>query len=166
MSQSFWNVYKAKVLQTFNAEEDGETLEESDTAEIIEPEIPENEDDGLNMSQIAKKVQGTFGWRTVTSLFTKEEEQRTDERIEQRPEMATEQTSSSCTSDNPAQKSSSALWNVFTSRWQQSTVQHSEARGVLAEPPEEHNEAQHVEETPFRWGFLTSKLAELRSKNE
>ncbi|XP_075706701.1 uncharacterized protein C1orf232 homolog [Rhinoderma darwinii] len=133
---------------------------------MIEPDNPENGDEGLNMSQLARKVQGSFGWRTVTSLFTKEEEQETDQRFEQRPEIAAEQTPSSHTSDNPPQKSSSPLWNVFTSRWHQSAVQRSEAIGVLAEPPEEHNEAQHVEETPFRWSFLTSKLAELRSKNE
>ncbi|KAM3933725.1 uncharacterized protein C1orf232 homolog [Leptodactylus fuscus] len=163
MSQSFWKVYKTKVLQTFNAEQDGEALEESDAAEIIEPEKSELEDEGINMSQLAKKVQGTFGWRTVTSLFTKEDEEVADQREEERPEMSTEQTPSS---DTTPQKSSSALWDVFTSRWQQSTVQRSEARGVLAEPPEEHIEAQHVEETPFRWSFLTSKLAELRNKNE
>ncbi|XP_071993179.1 uncharacterized protein C1orf232 homolog isoform X1 [Engystomops pustulosus] len=166
MSQSFWKVYKAKVLQTFNAEHDEEAFEENDTAEIIEPEKSENGDEVLNMSQLAKKVQGTFGWRTVTSLFTKEEDQGTDQRDEQRPEMSAEQTPSSRTSDSPPQKSSSALWDVFTSRWQQSNTQRSEARGVLAEPPEEHNEAQRAEETPFRWSFLTSKLAELRSKNE
>ncbi|XP_056413434.1 uncharacterized protein C1orf232 homolog isoform X1 [Hyla sarda] len=166
MSQSFWKVYKAKVLQTFNAEQDGEVLEESDTPET-EPENPENGEEGMNMSQLAKKVQATFGWRTVTSLFTKEdEEEGTDQRVEQRQEIATEQTPSSRTSDNPPQKSSTALWNVFTSRWQQNTVQRSEAKGVLAEPPEEHNEAKNGEETPFRWNFLTSKLAELRSKNE
>ncbi|CAJ0966755.1 unnamed protein product [Ranitomeya imitator] len=112
------------------------------------------------------QVQGTFGWKTVTSLFTKEEEHGTDGRVEQEPEITTEETPASCTSDNHPQKSSSALWNVFTSRWQQNTVQRSEARGVLAEPPEERNEAQHVEETPFKWSFLTKKLEELRSKNE
>lgn len=38
------------------------------------------------------QVQGTFGWRTVTALFTKdEEEEGTDQRVEQSPEMATEQ---------------------------------------------------------------------------
>ncbi|XP_069828652.1 uncharacterized protein C1orf232 homolog [Dendropsophus ebraccatus] len=165
MSQSFWKVYKAKVLQTFNAEQDGETLEESETTEI-EPENPENGEEGLNMSQLAKKVQGTFGWRTVASLFTKEEEEETDQGVEQQPEMETEQNPSYRTSETPPQKSSSALWNVFASRWQQSNAQRSEARGVLAEPPEEHNEAPRAEETPFRWSFLTSKLAELRSKNE
>ncbi|XP_040277825.1 uncharacterized protein C1orf232 homolog [Bufo bufo] len=165
MSQSFWKVYKAKVLQTFNTEQNEEAHEESDTTEIIEPENQENGDEGLNMSQLARKVQGTFGWRTVTSLFTREE-QETDQRVEQASEMETEETASSRTSDNPPQKSSSALWDVFTSRWQQSTVQPSEAKGVLEEPPEEHSETHHVEETPFKWGFLTSKLAELRSKNE
>ncbi|KAM4048002.1 uncharacterized protein C1orf232 homolog [Anomaloglossus baeobatrachus] len=166
MSQGFWKVYKTKVLQTFNADHEEETMEESDSTEIIEPENPENGDEGINMSHFAKKVQGTFGWKTVTSLFTKEEDHGTDQRVEQEPEMTTEQTPSSCTSDNHPQKSSSPLWNVFTSRWQQSTVQRSEARGVLAEPPEEYNEAQHVEETPFKWSFLTKKISELRSKNE
>ncbi|XP_063810824.1 uncharacterized protein C1orf232 homolog [Pseudophryne corroboree] len=166
MSQNFWKVYKAKVLQTFNTEQDGETHEESDTAEIINAENMDNGDEGLNMSHLAKKVQGAFGWRSVTSLFTKEEEHRTDENIEHRPEQAAEQSPSSHPPDNLPQKSPSALWDVFSTRWHQSSAEHSEARGVLSEPPPEQHEAQQAEETPFRWSFLTSKLADLRSKSD
>ncbi|KAM4796322.1 uncharacterized protein C1orf232 homolog [Rhinophrynus dorsalis] len=159
MSQNFWKLYKAKVLQTFNTEQEGETHEESDTAEMIEPENPESEDEGINMSQIAKKVQGALGWRSVTSLFHKEGEQKAEQEAEQPP--------AQLSSDNPQEKRSSALWDVFASRWQQSSAERSEAQGVLAEPPEGPTEAQQSEpeEIPFRWGFLTSKLAELRSKS-
>ncbi|XP_075051642.1 uncharacterized protein C1orf232 homolog [Mixophyes fleayi] len=166
MSQSFWKIYKAKVLQTFNAEQDGETHEESESAEIIEAENLDNGGEELNMSHFARKVQGAFGWRSVTSLFTKEEEQRTDQKVEERPEQTVEQSPLSHPPDNPPQKKPSALWDVFSSRWHQSTAERSEARGVLSEPPDDHNEAQQAQETPFRWSFLTSKLADLTSKSD
>ncbi|XP_075437521.1 uncharacterized protein C1orf232 homolog isoform X2 [Ascaphus truei] len=157
--QGFWKVYKAKVLQTFNAEQEGEAQEESYTAEVIEPDTPDVEDEGLNMSHLARKVQGALGWRSVTSLFSKEEEQR--------PEQGAEQPSASCPSEaTPHERSSSGLWDVFANRWQQSSVEPPEPQGVLAEPPEEHSEAQYPEEMPFKWGFLTSKLAELRGKSD
>ncbi|OCT94464.1 uncharacterized protein C1orf232-like [Xenopus laevis] len=156
MSQNFWKLYKSKVLQSFNAEQEEEPKEENDTVEMIEEENPEVEAEGLNMSQLAQKVQGALGWRSVASLFSKEEEQQPEQVEEQSPEEQPK--------DNPPPKRSSALWDVFANRWQQSSAERSEARGVLAEPPEEPNEVQ-PEETPFRWGFLTSKIAELRSKN-
>ncbi|KAM4700644.1 uncharacterized protein C1orf232 homolog [Discoglossus pictus] len=162
MSQGFWRVYKAKVLQTFNAEQEGEIQEESDIAEMIEPETPDVEDEGINMSQLARKVQGALGWRSVTSIFSREEQ----ERVEQRPEQGEEETPVPQPTESPPQRTSSALWGVFTSRWQQSTAERSEERGVLAELPSEPSEPQRQEEAPFKWGFLTSKLSELRSKNE
>ncbi|XP_075437523.1 uncharacterized protein C1orf232 homolog isoform X4 [Ascaphus truei] len=129
------------------------------TAEVIEPDTPDVEDEGLNMSHLARKVQGALGWRSVTSLFSKEEEQR--------PEQGAEQPSASCPSEaTPHERSSSGLWDVFANRWQQSSVEPPEPQGVLAEPPEEHSEAQYPEEMPFKWGFLTSKLAELRGKSD
>ncbi|XP_068125307.1 uncharacterized protein C1orf232 homolog [Hyperolius riggenbachi] len=140
--------------------------QQSDTSEMIENENQENEEEGLNMSQIARKVQGAIGWRSVTSLFSNDDEHRTDPRAEPRPEQAMEQPSSSRSPDNPSEKRSTALWDVFSSKWQQRSAERSEARGVLSEPPEEHNEAHQPEETPFRWNFLTSKLAELRSKGD
>ncbi|KAM5180429.1 uncharacterized protein C1orf232 homolog [Mantella aurantiaca] len=166
MSQGFWKVYKAKVLQTFGTEQDGEALEESNTTEVIENESQDNGDEGLNMSQLAKKVQGAFGWRSVTSLFSKDDEHRTEQDVEQIVEQAPEQAPPPCSEDHPSEKRPSALWDVFSSRWQQRSAERSEAIGVLADPPAEQNEVHHAEETPFKWNFLTSKLAELRSKNE
>ncbi|KAM9321573.1 uncharacterized protein C1orf232 homolog [Gastrophryne carolinensis] len=163
---SLWSVYKAKVLQTFGTESDGEMPEESDTSEIIENENQENDAEGLNMSHLARKVQGAFGWKGVSSLFFKDEEQRTDQVVEQQPEQVLEQSPSSRFQDNPSEKRSSALWSVFTNKWQQRSAERTEARGVLSEPPAEQNESDHAEETPFRWNFLTSKLAELRSKSD
>ncbi|XP_063309297.1 uncharacterized protein C1orf232 homolog isoform X1 [Pelobates fuscus] len=167
MSQAFWKVYKSKVLQTFNAEEDGEIQEESDTAEMIEPEKQDMGEEGLNMSQLAKKVQGALGWRSITSLFGKEEEEhRTDHGADTRPEEEEEQPSSPNLQETPQERNPSALWSVFSRRWQQSSTERTQSRGVLAEPPVDSNVAQHTEETPFRWGFLTSKIAELRSKSD
>ncbi|XP_053562938.1 uncharacterized protein C1orf232 homolog [Bombina bombina] len=163
MSQGFWRVYKAKVLQTFNTEQETEYQEESDTAEMIEPENPDVGDEGLNMSQLARKVQGSLGWRSVTSLFSKEEDQRTEERQEHEEDQPPVQLPSDTT---PERTSSSALWDVFSNRWRQSAAQRTEERGVLAEPPAELNETQHHEETTFKWGFLTSKLSELRNKSD
>ncbi|XP_053310506.1 uncharacterized protein C1orf232 homolog [Spea bombifrons] len=166
MSQGFWKVYKAKVLQTFNAEQDGETQEENDTTEIIEPESPDIGEEGLNMSQLAKKVQGAFGWRSVTSLFSKDEDQRMDQRAEYTTEQESEQPPCPPPQENPPERNPSALWGVFSSRWHQNSAERSQGRGVLAEPPVESSSTQQFEETPFRWGFLTSKLAELRSKGD
>ncbi|XP_072277858.1 uncharacterized protein C1orf232 homolog [Pyxicephalus adspersus] len=165
MSQSFWKIYKAKVLQTFGTEQDGETFEESNTSEVIQDESQDNEVEGLNMSQLARKVQGAFGWRSVTSLFTKDDEHRSDQDVEQMEEQVPEEAPQSSL-DYPSEKRSSPLWDVFTSRWQQRSAEHSEAQGVLADPPEQQNEVHQAEETPFKWSFLTSKLAELRSKND
>ncbi|XP_077337198.1 uncharacterized protein C1orf232 homolog [Lithobates pipiens] len=163
---SLWKTYKTKVLQTFGTEEDGETLEESHPSEVTENENQEDGDEGLNMSQLARKVQGAFGWSSVTSLFSKDDDHRTDQDVDQMAEQAPEQAPPSRSLDHPSEKRSSALWGVFTNRWQQKTSEHSEAKGVLADPPAEQNEAHHVEETPFKWNFLTTKLAELRSKSD
>ncbi|KAM8976258.1 uncharacterized protein C1orf232 homolog [Pelodytes ibericus] len=164
MSQGFWKVYKAKVLQTFNAEQ--EDMQENDTTEMIEPENQAEDEEGLNMSQLAKKVQGALGWRSVTSLFSKEEEQGAGHTEETRPEQEIEQPPCQHPPENLPERNPSALWDVFSSRWQQGSAERSQGKGVLAEPPVESNAAQHTEETPFKWGFLTSKLAELRSKGD
>ncbi|KQL61173.1 testis development-related protein-like protein [Amazona aestiva] len=79
MAQGFWQLYKAKVLQTLGeARADGALQDEGDQPELMEmAEPPVLMEEGPSpVSQLARKVQGVGarGWRTLSSLFTREDE--------------------------------------------------------------------------------------------
>ncbi|XP_069478908.1 uncharacterized protein C1orf232 homolog [Ambystoma mexicanum] len=179
MSNAFWKVYKAKVLQTFGNEQAEELQEERDQPEILESDSSSPMDEGMqSVSQLAQKVQGAGakGWRTMASLFNKEDEDQllTPEPIPDHPLAPKPE-------DAPKEKKF-GLWDVFATKWQQTSVNRNEAQSEFSDHmtenstvPEEPsnddpyssngNDIQEPAETPFKWGFLTSKLAELKSKN-
>ncbi|KAJ1176296.1 hypothetical protein NDU88_001578 [Pleurodeles waltl] len=179
MSQAFWKVYKAKVLQTFGSEQEEELHEERDQPELIESGSPPPMDEGMqSVSQLAQKVQGAGakGWRTMASLFNKEDEHKLltpdpvpDHPLAPKPE-------------EPPKEKKLGLWDVFATKWQQTSINRDDTQSEYSEHVAENssiseepvnedpyssngNETPEPAEMPFKWGFLTSKLAELKSKN-
>ncbi|XP_053254690.1 uncharacterized protein C1orf232 homolog isoform X2 [Podarcis raffonei] len=156
MTQGFWKVYKAKVLQTLGGE------------------LPEEE--------LQDEVQGVGvkGWRSVSSLFSREDEHKLlapepcpDHPLAARPE-----------EDSPSEKKTSGLWDVFATKWQQTSAlekaaskaesgdQMSEGTGASGEMAAEEdsctsldNDLREAEGVAFKWSFLTSKLAEIKNKS-
>ncbi|XP_028594613.2 uncharacterized protein C1orf232 homolog isoform X2 [Podarcis muralis] len=156
MTQGFWKVYKAKVLQTLGGE------------------LPEEE--------LQDEVQGVGvkGWRSVSSLFSREDEHKllapepcADHPLAARPE-----------EDSPSEKKTSGLWDVFATKWQQTSAlekaaskaesgdQMSEGIGASGEMAAEEasctsldNDLREAEGVAFKWSFLTSKLAEIKNKS-
>nr|XP_042700595.1 uncharacterized protein C1orf232 homolog [Chrysemys picta bellii] len=83
-----------------------------------------------------------------------------------------------------AEKTTSGFWDVFATKWQQASALDkktappefsepaAEFSGAPGEPPGEEptysnngSDLREPEEGAFKWGFLVSKLAEIRNKN-
>ncbi|XP_060131770.1 uncharacterized protein C1orf232 homolog [Zootoca vivipara] len=185
MTQGFWKVYKAKVLQTLGGElPDEEFQDERDNPELMETtDSTLLTEEGSNpVSQLARRVQGVGvkGWRSVSSLFSREDEHKLlapepcpDHPLAARPE-----------EDSPSEKKTSGLWDVFATKWQQTSAlekaaskaesgdQMSEGVGAAGEMADEEasctsldNDLRDAEGVAFKWSFLTSKLAEIKNKS-
>ncbi|XP_074832160.1 uncharacterized protein C1orf232 homolog [Carettochelys insculpta] len=187
MTQGFWRTYKSKVLQSLGGEgpeEEEELEEERDHPKLVETaDAPVLTEEGSNpISQLARRVQGAGarGWRTMSALFNREDEHKL-------------LTSEPCT-DHPlapkpaelpsAEKPMSGFWDAFATKWQQaSALDKTTAQPEAGEPAAEFSGApgeprgeepncssrgsdfHEAEEGAFKWGFLVSKLAEIRNKN-
>nr|XP_008118775.1 PREDICTED: testis development-related protein isoform X1 [Anolis carolinensis] len=185
MTQAFWKVYKAKVMQTLGGESQEEDLED----ERESPELMETTDstllteEGSNpVSQLARRVQGAGAksWRTVSSLFSREDEHKllasepcADHPLAAKPE-----------EDSASEKRTAGLWDVFASKWPQPSglekmvdPREPPARGrsgdSAAEEEEEgeaggtgqDNDLREAEGMAFKWSFLTNKLAEMKNRS-
>ncbi|XP_044527290.1 uncharacterized protein C1orf232 homolog [Gracilinanus agilis] len=79
MNQAFWKTYKSKVLQTLGGESGEELSEETESPVLADQEAVQLTEEASNpMSQLARRVQGAGakGWRTMSSLFNKEDEDK------------------------------------------------------------------------------------------
>ncbi|XP_054854813.1 uncharacterized protein C1orf232 homolog [Eublepharis macularius] len=184
MSQALWKVYKAKVLQTLGGEPQEEDLQD----ERDNPELMETTDSTLlteegtsPVSQLARRVQGAGarGWRTMSSLFTREDEHQL-----LAPEPCADHPLAVKPAEEPStEKKATSLWDVFATKWQQTAAlekmamkpdtqeQVAEGSEVSGETEAEEANASHAndlreaEGVAFKWSFLTSKLAEMKNKN-
>ncbi|XP_065506598.1 uncharacterized protein C1orf232 homolog [Caloenas nicobarica] len=168
MTQGFWRLYKAKVLQTLGgARADGALQEEGDPPELMETdETPALTEEGPSpVSQLARKVQGVGarGWRTLSSLFTREDEHQllSSEPCADHPLAASP----------PHSEKAPGFWDLFATKWQQASgpdkeMSPPEPAESPGEPPgDDDSDLREPEEGAFRWGFLAGKLAEIRNKN-
>ncbi|XP_061453775.1 uncharacterized protein C1orf232 homolog [Rhineura floridana] len=173
MTQGFWKVYKAKVLQTLG----GELPEEELQDERDNPELMETTDSTLlteersnPVSQLAQRVQGAGvkGWRTMSSLFNREDEHKllASEPCPDHP-LATKPTE-----DSSSEKKTSGLWDVFATKWQQASALEKpvakadrETTGEEAIHASQDDDLREAEGVAFKWSFLTSKLAEMKNKS-
>ncbi|KAH0631190.1 hypothetical protein JD844_005402 [Phrynosoma platyrhinos] len=187
MSQGFWKVYKAKVLQTLGGE-----LQEDDLQDEREtPELMETTDstllteEGSNpVSQLARRVQGAGvkSWRTVSSLFSREDEHKL---LASEP-CADHPLAAKPVEESASEKKTSGLWDVFATKWQHTSALEKMATKADAreEPAEgssgssgemaaeeeasstsQDNDLREAEGVAFKWSFLTNKLAEMKNKS-
>ncbi|XP_065553818.1 uncharacterized protein C1orf232 homolog isoform X1 [Lathamus discolor] len=170
MAQGFWQLYKAKVLQTLGeARADGALQEEGDQPELMEvAEPPVLMEEGPSpVSQLARKVQGVGarGWRTLSSLFTREDEHQLLS-----PELCADHPLAASPPEPPPSEKASSFWDLFATKWQQAPGLDKEVSPPApAESPAEPSgddgsDLREPEEGAFRWGFLAGKLAEIRNK--
>ncbi|KAF1456629.1 hypothetical protein FQV08_0013594, partial [Pygoscelis antarcticus] len=171
MSQGFWRLYKAKVLQTLGGgQADGALQEEGDSPELMETAEPPTlmEEGPSPVSQLARKVQGVGarGWRTLSSLFTHEDEHQLLS-----PEPCADHPLAASPPEPPPSEKVPGFWDLFATKWQQASgldkgVPPLEPGESPAEPPgDDGSDLREPEEGAFRWGFLAGKLAEIRNKN-
>ncbi|XP_010574659.1 uncharacterized protein C1orf232 homolog isoform X1 [Haliaeetus albicilla] len=171
MTQGFWRIYKAKVLQTLGGTRaDGALQEEGDPPELMETaETPRLMEEGPSpVSQLARKVQGVGarGWRTLSSLFTSEDEHQLLS-----PESCADHPLATSPPEPPPSEKAPGFWDLFATKWQQvsgpdKAVPPPEPGESPGEPPgDDGSDLREPEEGAFRWGFLAGKLAEIRNKN-
>nr|XP_033810495.1 uncharacterized protein C1orf232 homolog [Geotrypetes seraphini] len=178
MSQGFWKTYKARVLQSFGNEQEEELQDERENPQPMDPQPSAVMEEGISsVSQLAQKVQGAGarGWRSMASLFNKEDEHKlltpdpsADHPLALKPE------------DNVASEKTPGLWDIFATKWQMSSSQSknlaqsefservaetSTAPGDQLVDDANSSDGREAEEMPFKWSFVTNKLAELRSKS-
>ncbi|KAK1806385.1 hypothetical protein P4O66_004904 [Electrophorus voltai] len=165
-----WNVYKSKVMNTFNpdgsdnpANPQEQEIPEEVVTEVPQEKAPVQEDEtSTTVSQLAKKVQGAgaMGWKSVSALFNKEEEQQSvqnqrqpaaDHPLAVRPQEE----------DNK----NSGFWDSFTTKWQQATGAEAGVAGEAEQSGQGYVSEGGANEDPssFKWDFVTNKLAELKS---
>ncbi|KAM6239890.1 uncharacterized protein C1orf232 homolog [Porphyrio hochstetteri] len=173
MTQGFWRLYKAKVLQTLGgARADGALQEEGDLPELMETAEPSTlmEEGPSPVSQLARKVQGVGarGWRTLSSLFTREDEHQLLS-----PEPCADHPLAMEPPEPQPSEKAPGFWDLFATKWQQTSgpekeevVSPPELGESPGEPPgTDDSDLREPEEGAFHWGFLAGKLAELRNKN-
>nr|XP_057939418.1 uncharacterized protein C1orf232 [Doryrhamphus excisus] len=189
-----WRVYKSKVLKTLNPEYVEETADEvCETEEDLGP-VQEDPQGQNAMSQLARKMQGAGAksWNRLAAIFNQDDQHQllpdtqsppiADHPLAVRPEV----------SAPPTRRS--GFWDSFAANWA-ARKQAEEDAGVGDQEPQEaveEEEEQEEEEggrdgdmnpsegtrsfsryvslgggedAPFRWNFVSSKLAELRSKS-
>ncbi|XP_076866820.1 uncharacterized protein C1orf232 [Brachyhypopomus gauderio] len=166
-----WNMYKNKVMSTINPDgsEDPASPERQEVPEEVVTEVPQDpppvqEDEAATaVSQLAKKMQGAgaMGWKSVSALFNKDEEQPPIHHQRQpaadHPLAIRPQEQDQC---------NSGFWDSFTTKWQQATGAESGMEAETEQSSQSYaSEGGANEEPPsFKWDFVTSKLAELKTK--
>ncbi|KAK7158324.1 hypothetical protein R3I93_009514 [Phoxinus phoxinus] len=200
-----WKVYKSKVMKTINPDMDEEPVEE--VCDVAEDIIPIQTDEGPSaMTQLAKRMQGAGakGWKSVSSLFTQDDEHQL---LEAETQPAADHPLAVKPEEPPRpNKRNTGFWDNFSTKWHQAPAmkqaEAEEAGGDGRPEEEEENEsgarAEDVEhqagqereeeeegdggagnsfskyatlgggseDTPaFKWNFVTSKLAELKTKS-
>uniref|UniRef100_A0A673LNG2 Testis development-related protein-like n=1 Tax=Sinocyclocheilus rhinocerous TaxID=307959 RepID=A0A673LNG2_9TELE len=130
-----------------------------DAAEDI---TPIQSDEGPNaMTQLAKRMQGAGakGWKSVLSLFTKDDEHQL---LEADNQPAADHPLAVKPEEPPRpNKCSTGFWDNFATKWHQAAAMR---RAEAAEAGGDGSEES--EDTPaFKWNFVTSKLAELKTKS-
>ncbi|KAK9961517.1 hypothetical protein ABG768_009301 [Culter alburnus] len=195
-----WKVYKSKVLKTLNPDMEEDPVEEvSDAAEDI---IPIQSEEGPSaMTQLAKRMQGAGakGWKSVSSLFTKDDEHQL---LEAENQPAADHPLAVKPEEPPRpNKRNTGFWDNFATKWHQAAAmkqaEAAEAGGDGSQEVENESGARAEdcdnqvgqegeagdggagnsfskyatlgggsEDTPaFKWNFVTSKLAELKTKS-
>uniref|UniRef100_A0A8C1PY51 Chromosome 1 open reading frame 230 n=1 Tax=Cyprinus carpio TaxID=7962 RepID=A0A8C1PY51_CYPCA len=195
-----WKVYKSKVMKTLNPDMEEDTVEEvSDAAEDM---TPIQSDEGPSaMTQLAKRMQGAGakGWKSVSSLFTKDDEHQL---LEADNQPAADHPLAVKPEEPPRpNKRSTGFWDSFATKWHQEAAMRqaeaAEAGGDGSQEVGNESEARAEdgdnqvgqeaeagdsgtgnsfskyatlgggsEDTPaFKWNFVTSKLAELKTKS-
>ncbi|XP_043942633.1 uncharacterized protein C1orf232 homolog [Protopterus annectens] len=186
MNQALWKTYKSKVLKTFGSDqEDEEDYKEqaNDNEDTVESSDM-TEEKSSSVSVFAQKMQGAGakGWRTVSSLFSKDDDQKlltsesnipqADHPLAAKPE------------EDKFQQKRGGFWDIFAAKWQQTSATNqnaaqsqygenvAECSGEMTDGQNENldysensSDLRDMEDTGFKWGFLTSKLAELKSRN-
>ncbi|XP_029306959.1 uncharacterized protein C1orf232 [Cottoperca gobio] len=183
-----WKVYKSKVLKTLNPEYEEDTAEEVQNVTEVENDIsPVQEDEGPNaVSQLAKKMQGagSKSWNRLSTLFNKEDEHQLLEETESPP--VPDHPLAVKPEEPPRPTKRTAFWDSFASNWAAKKQAEAAAaaaaaneaaagqgeEGVTEAVGEESQEVQipqgeerGSEDTSFKWNFVTSKLAELKTKS-
>ncbi|XP_063274887.1 uncharacterized protein C1orf232 homolog [Prinia subflava] len=170
MAQGFWRLYKAKVLQTLGGPRpDGALQDEGDPPELRETAEPPAllEEGASPVSQLARRVQGVGarGWRTLSSLFTREDEHQLLS-----PEPCPDHPLAAEPPEMPRTEKAPGFWDLFATKWQQASgpekgVPPPEPGESPGEPPgDDGSDLREPEEGAFHWGFLAGKLAEIRNK--
>ncbi|XP_054477340.1 uncharacterized protein C1orf232 [Anoplopoma fimbria] len=180
-----WKVYKSKVLKTLNPEYEEDTAEE--VTEMENDVSPVQEDEGPNaVSQLAKKMQGagTKSWNRLSTLFNKEDEHQLLEETESPP--VADHPLAVMPEEPPRPTKRPAFWDSFATNWAakkqaeaaaaaaaaaneaaagQGEEGVTEAGGEEGQGDEIPQGEERNEDTSFKWNFVTSKLAELKTKS-
>ncbi|XP_046888093.1 uncharacterized protein C1orf232 [Hypomesus transpacificus] len=147
-----WKVYRSKVMQTLNPDLEDDAAEE---VQEVDAEVsPVQEDEGPSaVTQLAKKVHvaGARGWNRMSALFSKEDEHQLLEETES-PAGADHPLAVQPEDPQPARRS--GFWDSFATKWQQKQAAAAAAGG-----------GGGGDDTAFKWNFVTSKLAELKTKS-
>ncbi|XP_043116332.1 uncharacterized protein C1orf232 [Puntigrus tetrazona] len=195
-----WKVYKSKVMKTLNPEMEEDAVEEvTDAAEDITP--IQSDEGPSSMTQLAKRMQGAGakGWKSVSSLFNKDDEHQL---LEADNQPAADHPLAVKPEEPPRpNKRSTGFWDNFATKWHQgAAMRQAEAAeaggeagqeacsesGARAEDGEQVGQEAEAgdgggtgnsfskyatlggdsEDAPaFKWNFVTSKLAELKTKS-
>ncbi|KAI6073335.1 Testis development-related protein-like isoform X1 [Aix galericulata] len=186
MTQGFWGLYKARVLQALGeevpggghgrAEPPGHPLpspggaslqgDPPELMEAAEPPVPAEEGPGP-VAQLARKVQGVGarGWRSLSALFAREDEHRL---------LSPDHPLAASPAEPPPAPKPPGFWDLLATKWQQAAAPEPEEPPTTTEPGDSPGEPpgdegpddlREPEEGAFRWGFLACKLAEIRNKN-
>ncbi|RXM92168.1 Testis development-related protein [Acipenser ruthenus] len=165
MNPALWKTYKSKVLKTFNADQEEDSVEQNNeeetTATLTQTQTQtqtQTEEGPSSVAQLAKKMQGAGvkGWKSMASVFNKDDEHQL---------LASE-------SNTPAADHPLAV-KPEEPRQEKRAMQENEAaaeEGRQAQEGGREEETSYTtlggpEETTFKWSFMTSKLAELKSKS-
>ncbi|XP_041798216.1 uncharacterized protein C1orf232 [Chelmon rostratus] len=179
-----WKVYKSKVLKTLNPE-----YEEDAAEEVTEVEndmmSPVQEDEGPNaVSQLARKMQGagTKSWNRLSAIFNKDDEHQLLEETESPP--VADHPLAVKPEEPPRPTRRSGFWDSFATNWAAKKQAEAAAaaaaaneaaagqgeEGVTGAVGEESQDGQITEgeersgDASFKWNFVTSKLADLKTK--
>ncbi|XP_066573614.1 uncharacterized protein C1orf232 [Amia ocellicauda] len=194
MNPAIWKTYKSKVMKTINPEFEEDTVEQNNEPETdITP--TQEEEGPSAVSTLARKMQGagTKGWKSMSALFNKDDEHKllapesqpvADHPLAVKPE-----------EPRPNKRATGFWDNFAVKWQQAAAMKEAEGEVAGEAVPEEGREAQEeaagrrqqeeeeegagsesnnsskyttlggAEDTGFKWNFVTSKLAELKSKS-
>ncbi|XP_073704097.1 uncharacterized protein C1orf232 [Garra rufa] len=195
-----WKVYKSKVMKTLNPDMEEETVEE--VTDAVEDMTPIQSDEGPSaVTQLAKRMQGAGakGWKSVSSLFTKDDEHQL---LEADNQPAADHPLAVKPEEPPRlNKRGTGFWDNFATKWHQAAAMRqaeaAETGGDSSQEMGNESEARAEdvdnqvgqeaeasdsgagnsfskyatlgggsEDAPaFKWNFVTSKLAELKTKS-